>query len=652
LQRIDILRVSFVLLLMTALTAGLSYASAEDNIIRFKVRDVRFVGVEKVNKKELSESLMSKVPPFWKFWKPDPVIHLEDLKDDILRIKQYYQGRGYYQTTAEYEITPVHPEEVSAEQADHKQAPDKSSDLENARVPEYDITFQINEGPPVIIRDITVNCLCELETMSDDQILAAVPLKTGRIFVTEEYEQSKTIIRKLLGNRAYPFASVSGNATVDLNDNSVEISFAVNPGKLYKFGEIRITGNEDYVRENVIRRAITFKSGQDFATKELDESRRNLFDLNIFKTALISMGDPEIEKHTVPIDIVLKPRKKRSVKLGAGYGTDDGLRLQAAWSYRNLTGRADRLTFNARRSDILENLYAEYLIPYFLSSRNNLIATAGFKREEKDYYTLHQTSSEVNLYRKLEAYWFSTFGYNLEINRPQNVRVEDSQGLVDPRDTENYLVSSVKFNIERNTVDDVLNSREGTAVTLSIEDASRYLGSEISYLRPGIEAKAFVPLPWDLVLAGRVAFRTIEQTGDTDYIPISKQFFLGGSKSVRGYGFEKLGVIDENDVIRSVSGLSSFTGNMELRFPIYKEFGGVVFLDSGALYESSFTFNINSLRYTSGLGLRYNTIIGPIQLDFGYQLNPAKSTASDDPLLVNLLNKDRWYIHFNIGQTF
>jgi outer membrane translocation and assembly module TamA len=78
----------------------------------------------------------------------------------------------------------------------------------------------------------------------------------------------------------------------------------------------------------------------------------------------------------------------------------------------------------------------------------------------------------------------------------------------------------------------------------------------------------------------------------------------------------------------------------------------VVFLDAGALDPDSYRMDLKSLRFSTGLGLRYHTIIGPIQLDFGYQLNPVESTASDDPLLTNLLDEDRWYIHFNIGQTF
>lgn len=652
LKRFEIAGIFFLLILIICLIPGWSKAAGPRNF-EIKVQNVRFKGVEAVNKKALAELLTARVPVFWKFWEPHPVIHTKDLEDDLLRIKQYYQTQGYYQVTAEYEIEAIDPEDApSADIVDKTVPAGGGSSPEDDHIPGYEIRFHINEGPPVIIRNISIQCMCELETLSEDTIRAVLSLQPGVVFKTGAYEQSKTAVRKLLGNRSYPFAKVRGSATVDLNDNSADIDFAIEPGECYHFGEIRIKGHEDHVREKVIRRAITFTSGEKYTERKLDESHRNLFDLNIFKTALIQPGVPDEGSNRVPVDIQVKPRKKRNIKLGVGYGTDDGLRLQAAWGDRNMTGWADRLTLSARRSDILENIYAEYLVPYFMSARNNLVSNAGYKREEKDYYTLHQTGTELNFYRKLENNWFSSIGYMLESNRPENVRVEDADGLADPRDTEDYLVSSVKFHIEHNTIDDVLYSQRGTAVGLTIENASDYLGSEISYIRPGVDARVFVPLSWNMVLALRTDFKTIQKSGDTDYIPISKQFFLGGSKSVRGYGFEKLGVIDENDVIRDVSGLSSFTGNLELRFPIYNDFGGVAFLDAGALNDDSFRMDFRSLRYTAGLGLRYRTIIGPIQLDFGYQLNPAESAATDDADLVDLLEKDRWYLHFNIGQTF
>jgi outer membrane protein assembly complex protein YaeT len=654
LRRIDISGLLLLLVLVFVFNAGRSFAFPDENSL-FKVRKIRFNGVEKVSSSDLAESLAVQVPPFWEFWKPYPEIRINDLEDDKLRIQQYYQSQGFYQTTAEYEIIPVHPH-ISDSQADDSVPPvpvkEKSDASQKDRLPEYDLIFKIKEGPPVIIRDISINCQCELEGISDDEIIKTLALKSGKIFKTEAYDQSKILIRKLMGNRGYPFTKVRGSATVDLNDNSVKIAFDVDPGKLYNFGDIHITGHEDFVREDVLQRAMTFKCGERFATKKIDESRQNLFDLNIFKSAVVKMGDPEPEKDTVPVDIQVQPRKNRNVKFGVGYGTDDGLRLQAAWGYRNLTGRADNLTLRARRSDIVKNIFAEYRLPYFLSAQNNLVATAGYEREENDYYTLKQASTEVSFYHKLEANWFSSVGYILENNQPEDVTVEDAEGSVDPRDTESYLVSSVKFSVEHNTVDDILNPEKGSVVRFTYENASKYLGSGINYIRPGIETKIYIPIFWDMVLAGRMDFATIQKSENTDYIPISKQFFLGGSKSVRGYGFEKLGVINQNDVIEDVSGLSAFVSNIELRFPIYKEFGGVVFLDSGALNEDSFSVNFRSLRYTCGAGMRYKTIIGPIQIDYGYQLNPAKSTANDDSDLIDLLNNDRWSLSFSIGQAF
>ena len=489
-RRIDISGLLLLLVLVFVFNAGTSFANVTidnnaDNLL-FKARKIHFIGVTSISKNDLAESLAVQIPPFWKFWVPYPEIRINDLEDDKLRIQQYYQSQGFYQAAVEYTIALIDTPEAndaSGSQADvsemSEHVTNKSNASDNDRLPEYDITFQINEGLPVTIRDISINCQCELEDISDDEIRKTLALKSGEIFKTEAYELSKSQTRKLLGNRGYPFAAVKGGATVDLNDNSVNIIFDIDSGKLYSIGDISISGHEDYVREEVLRRAITFKGGEKFSANRIDESRRNLFDLNIFKTAVIQMGAPE-EDDTVPIDIKVIPRKQRSVKLGVGYGTDDGLRLQAAWSYRNLIGRADRLTFRARRSDIVDSIYGEYLLPYFLSAKNNLVSTAGYKREEKDYYTLKQTSAEVNFYRKVGVGgdWFSSFGYNLENNRPEDVRVEDAEGEVDPRDTESYLVSSAKFAIQRSTVDDVLNSSKGSVVKFSFENASTYLGSE------------------------------------------------------------------------------------------------------------------------------------------------------------------------------
>ncbi len=111
-RRINFSGVLLLLLLVSALKGGFSYAAAGQNSF-FRVETVSFIGVQNVNGNELAESLMAKAPPFWKFWASHPVIQINDLADDTLRIKQYYQAQGYYQAAAEYSIGPVSPQDVS-----------------------------------------------------------------------------------------------------------------------------------------------------------------------------------------------------------------------------------------------------------------------------------------------------------------------------------------------------------------------------------------------------------------------------------------------------------------------------------------------------------------------------------------------------------
>jgi len=643
LQKPDAGRKIMSLALAGVLFFAASFLAMASENGEMQIRKLRFAGMESIKKKEITAVLAIQAPPAWKVWADSPTATRREVEEDALRIKQFYQSQGYYETVVTHTVTTVGPE----------MSPDSSKDPQaKKQIEMVDVTFHIEEGPPVLIREIIIHGLPEKTVAGEAALKASIPLETGKPFIVEDYEQAKILTRKALGNEGYPFAAVKGRATVDLNDNRADITLDIKPGERYVFGDIRVSGHEDFVKETVIRRAVSISRGEPYSSQAMDDSRASLFDMTIFKTAVIKAGEPDEENKTLPVDIVVKPRKKQSVKFGVGYGTDDGLRLQGAWAYRNLTGRADRLSVRARRSDIMENIYGEYLFPYFFSSRNDLATTAGYEREQRDYYTLNKTVSETVLYHKLRPHWLISAGYKLEANRPENIEAADSGTVIDPRDTENFLVSSTVYTVERSTVDDVLHSTRGSAIRLFLENAAYYLGSEVSYLRPGLEAKAYAPLPWKMVLAMRADFQTIKKSKDTDYIPISKQFFMGGSKSVRGYGYEKMGVIDHHDAVVDISGLSSFMANAELRFPIYEDLGGVTFLDSGALSRYSYRVDMDNLRYAAGLGLRYYTIIGPVQLDFGYKLNPAKRAASDDPLLVSLANKDRWYLHFNIGQTF
>ena len=152
-------------------------------------------------------------------------------------------------------------------------------------------------------------------------------------------------------------------------------------------------------------------------------------------------------------------------------------------------------------------------------------------------------------------------------------------------------------------------------------------------------------------MAGRIRGEVIQETEDSQSIPIFKRLFLGGTNTVRGYGYQKLGPLDPNG--NPLGGQTAISGNLELRFPVYKKFSGVVFSDMGHVDLDPFSVDSGEMRFTCGAGIRYNTIIGPVRLDFGYKINPpVLGDVTVNTPTPNEEVEDRWKIHFSIGQAF
>jgi outer membrane protein insertion porin family/translocation and assembly module TamA len=181
-----------------------------------------------------------------------------------------------------------------------------------------------------------------------------------------------------------------------------------------------------------------------------------------------------------------------------------------------------------------------------------------------------------------------------------------------------------------------------------VEVASTLFGSELTFIKPILELKRYIQLPLGTVLAGRVRLETIFDAENNEDIPIFKRLFLGGANTVRGYGYQEMGPLDETG--HPMGGQSSALANIELRHPIVGIVSGVLFLDMGMVDEEKLHYNGDELRTSAGAGLRMDTPLGPLRLDFGYQLNPPKFMGDDETVPVE--ETSRWRIHFNIGHAF
>jgi outer membrane protein insertion porin family len=224
-------------------------------------------------------------------------------------------------------------------------------------------------------------------------------------------------------------------------------------------------------------------------------------------------------------------------------------------------------------------------------------------------------------------------------------------------------------------------------VDLSV--ASTSLGSSASFFRGFFQNSSFHPFGRAFVFARATRFgfeqplgKTIEggtsEGGSTSctsttpavgeqVIPLPERFFAGGATTLRGFGLNEAGPRDPCTGF-PIGGLAVLMFNQELRFPMKLPFignrlGGTIFYDGGNVYSDvnhisvawkpSSTSNLNYFSHTVGFGFRYPTPVGPVRVDFGYQLNPAQYQATIPPNpFQQFFRLPHFEFSFNIGPIF
>ena len=177
------------------------------------------------------------------------------------------------------------------------------------------------------------------------------------------------------------------------------------------------------------------------------------------------------------------------------------------------------------------------------------------------------------------------------------------------------------------------------------EEAGRVVPGSFKYYGASADARHYLPISDTLVIASRLQIGNIQPLDDDPgNVPFSKKYFLGGATSIRGWGRYEVSPLSEG---LPIGGNSMFAFSEELRATLHGNFGGVLFLDAGNVWADSWGIRLGDLRYAVGPGLRYQTPVGPIRFDLGYQLNP-----TPDLVVNGSPQMRRFRLHFSIGQAF
>lgn len=443
-----------------------------------------------------------------------------------------------------------------------------------------------------------------------------------------------------LTDAGYTQASLSSRSA---DDGSESLIIDVDAGVQTKIGEIIIEGLNSIPESNV-RDVLPIKSGDAYTRAAIDASKRAILRLGLFSRVDIGALDSSVDAPTEDVKVKVIERSLQSLSVGIGANSELGLHLFAEGNDRSLfkDGRALSLRLDSYYDDLAGQISQgsanlQYLVPQVIGSDFAYAADGRFLKQQDLTlpYDLNRVSLANFLYRSWESGYTISAGHTVLGDDLSNV---DSDSILGENDRGFVRLGFLTAAATLERRDDPLAPNSGYALNLETRVAANELGSEADFLSSNARATALLPIsdtPWRFSLLGRGG--AAWPFGATNEIPLSQRYFLGGRTSVRGYGENSLGPRGAQG--SRIGGDVSLSDSVEAHYIFASSLYALTFVDSGNVFLRDGGVSLGDFRWSSGLGVRYVSPIGPIGFDIGVPINRESDEAA-------------YRLHFNIGSGF
>ncbi|MGF1544154.1 MAG: autotransporter assembly complex family protein [Parvularculaceae bacterium] len=451
---------------------------------------------------------------------------------------------------------------------------------------------------------------------------AGLGLKLGTNAAGATLQENQRKILDALWSAGYPGArSVSRRAEATGTPGEARAIYVFETGPEATFGELEISGAEQ-TKPTFLDKLKTWETGARFDRAKLVGYRETLSQTGLFSSVDVDNGSPD-ETGRAPVLVDLDERKRRTIGVGASFSTVEGPGGRLFFEYRNLFGAGESARAEIEASEIEQAITFGFDKP-LPTLPGSAFAAFEFANETTNAFDARTVAVSGGVAKRwLDGRLETRAGLALETSR---VESEDT-------DERTFFVS-LPLSAVWNTEDDPLALENGERVSLTL---TPFTGTE-TFTRAELNARTRTHVGANDRYTAAFRARLGSLFGAPfDDVPQNQRFFSGGGSSVRGFDFQTVGPLDEDD--NPVGGRSVIEGAVELRARTIANVQLAAFLDAGSVSDRSAPDFGGDFLVGVGGGARYLSPIGPLRVDVAFPLDRRESDRA-------------WQLFISLGQPF
>lgn len=600
------------------------------------IQAVRFYGNEAFQDSRLAKLMVTRTKS-WFFGFPNSgYFEEEKYFADIENLKAFYRSKGFFDVS-------ILPQDFSF----------------NRDRDRLTLGIDIVEGPRYQIRDIDI-AIEGPGVFPRDQLFDKIKAKPTQYFDGERVGEDQAALEKLYRDQAYIGVRVQLRPVVRLIENDVSLLYQIEENEKFYIEGINIRGNSETL-DKVIRRELRFFPGEEFNFSKIRESQSNLYRTQYFSDIRIFE-----EEGTTPnqknVAVEVEEGQTGRLIFGFGVASNRGLVGNIALNKRNFnltdlpdsfldipdafTGGGQNLLIEASPGSDFSRYRISFTEPYLFDSDISF-SLRGFKVDvQRDDYRDDRLGTEVGLGQRFTDYLRGDLNYRFEIVDIRDIDADAAPDVFRVRGS--TRISSLRGNLtyDRRVFRPIVGFVDGWAVGGGYEYAGGFMGAEVDMSKADFRFSAFKTIKSEEdklrhVISFRNEFNWAEQHHNTFEVPIYERYFLGGTRSLRGFRRFGVGPLFNRNAL---GGNFRHFGAVQYTFPLLEDtLRGLVFADYGNLDTDVQAFRLKKYRASSGVGLL-------LSLDFLGQPLPI-SVSWGEPLLKEDSDRVRNFA-FEIGITF